>query len=177
MKVVPLANGGGTIPIRTSKNPVLAVYRHHCGAIASVHQPQGRKANLRYLHCDACGCDQAGGKDYQAKIRENSHESIEALELSENSSTVTEPLLTDNVTDNLTENLPVTNELPTPLETAPVVVNTVIEPLTPTPEKQTPTPTDKPTDKPTYKVKGDSVKTGLCILLGSLFGGMLSILL
>jgi hypothetical protein len=173
MKVVPLANGGGTIPLRTSKNPVLAVYRHHCGAIASVHQPQGRKANLRYLHCDACGCDQAGGKDYQAKIRENSFESIEALELSENTSTVTEPLLTDK----LTENLPVTNELPTPLETAPVVVDTVNEPLTPTPEKQTPTPTDKPTDKATYKVKGDSVKTGLSILLGGLFGGMLSILL
>jgi outer membrane biosynthesis protein TonB len=169
MKVVPLANGGGTIPLRTSKNPVLAVYRHHCGAIASVHQPQGRKANLRYLHCDACGCDQAGGKDYQAKIRENSFESIEALELSENTPTVTEPLLT--------ENLPVTNELPTPLETAPVVVDTVTEPLTPTPEKQTPTPTHKPTDKPTYKVKGDSVKTGLSILLGGLFGGMLSILL
>jgi hypothetical protein len=173
MKVVPLANGGGTIPLRTSKNPVLAVYRHHCGAIASVHQPQGRKANLRYLHCDACGCDQAGGKDYQAKIRENSFDSIEALELSENSSTVTEPLLTDTVTDNLTEKLPVTNELPKPLETAPVVVDTVIELLTPTPEKQTP----KPTDKPTYKVKGDSVKTGLSILLGGLFGGMLSILL
>lgn len=173
MKVVPLANGGGTIPLRTSKNPVLAVYRHHCGAIASVHQPQGRKANLRYLHCDACGCDQAGGKDYQAKIRENSFESIEALELSENTSTVTEPLLTDSVTDKLTE----TNELPTPLETAPVVVDTVNEPLTPTPEKLTPTSTNKPTDKPTYKVKNDSVKTGLSILLGGLFGGMLSILL
>jgi hypothetical protein len=169
MKVVPLANGSGTIPLRTSKNPVLAVYRHHCGGIASVHQPQGRKANLRYLHCDTCGCDQAGGKDYQAKIRENSHESIEALELSESGLTVVEPTLTDNLTDNLTVN----KALAKPLATAPTVVDTVNEPLALPPQEQTP----KPTDKPTYKDKGDSVKTGVSILLGGLFGCLLSIIL
>jgi hypothetical protein len=165
MKVVPLANGSGTIPLRTSKNPVLAVYRHHCGGIASVHQPQGRKANLRYLHCDTCGCDQAGGKDYQAKIRENSHESIEALELSESGLAVDEPTLTDKLTVN--------EALAKPLTTAPTVVDTVNEPLALPPQEQTP----KPTDKPTYKDKGDSVKTGVSILIGGLFGCLLSIIL
>ncbi|KAF7770089.1 hypothetical protein PCIT_a3046 [Pseudoalteromonas citrea] len=71
---------GGTIPLRTSKNPVLGVYRHHCGHIATVHAPKGRKAHLRYLQCDNCGTDQCAGKPYQDKIRENMQPNIEALE-------------------------------------------------------------------------------------------------
>lgn len=84
MKTVPLANGEGTIPLRTSKNPVLGVFRHHCGEIASVHQPKGRRSGTRYLICDKCGTDQCGGAEYQSEIKAKTYPTIEALQAADN---------------------------------------------------------------------------------------------
>lgn len=77
-KTVPTIDGG-TVPLRTSKNPVLGVYLHHCGSVASVHQPKGKRKNTFYLICDECGTDQCGGKPYQEKIKNNMQPNIEAL--------------------------------------------------------------------------------------------------
>ncbi|OIQ45845.1 MAG: hypothetical protein BM565_12615 [Gammaproteobacteria bacterium MedPE] len=84
MKTVPFDDGH--VPLRGSKNPVLGVFRHHCGQIASVHQPKGRRSNTRYLVCDDCGTDQCGGKPYQEKISQNTYHTIEALEAAEQAS-------------------------------------------------------------------------------------------
>ena len=77
-KTVP-AIDGGTLPLRTSKNPVLGVYLHHCGSVASVHRPKGKRKDTFYLICDECGTDQCGGKPYQEKIKNNMQTNIEAL--------------------------------------------------------------------------------------------------
>ncbi|MAD77138.1 MAG: hypothetical protein CML20_20535 [Rheinheimera sp.] len=79
VKTVP-ALDGGTLPLRTSKNPVLGVYLHHCGSVASVHQPKGKRKDTFYLICDECGTDQCGGKPYQEKIKNNMQPNIEALQ-------------------------------------------------------------------------------------------------
>ena len=112
MKTVPLNDNSGSIPLRASRNPVLGVFRHHCGELASVHQPKGRRSGTRYLICDKCGTDQCGGQEYQAEIKAKTYYSIEALQAAENAvHTVNEPLenepsvLTDNLSDNLTEKL------------------------------------------------------------------------
>lgn len=76
-KTVPVT--GGTVPLRTSKNPVVGVYLHHCGSIASVHQPKGKRKNTYYLICEECGTDQCGGKPYQEKIASEMQPTIEAL--------------------------------------------------------------------------------------------------
>ncbi|MCG7546965.1 hypothetical protein [Pseudoalteromonas sp. Of7M-16] len=82
MNLVPVE--GGHVPMSASKNPVLGVYRHHCGEISTVHQPKGqKKAHLRYLLCPKCKCDQASGAEYQQLIRENTHRTIEELEAAE----------------------------------------------------------------------------------------------
>ena len=70
---------GGTIPLRASKNPVEGVFLHHCGSIASVHRPQGKRKNTVYLICDECGTDQCGGKPYQERIKSEMQPTIEAL--------------------------------------------------------------------------------------------------
>ncbi|WP_282131407.1 hypothetical protein [Pseudoalteromonas aliena] len=77
-KTVPAPNGG-TIPLRTSLNPVIGVYKHHCGSIASVHRPKGKRKNTVYMMCDECGTDQCGGKPYQEKIAREMQPTIEAL--------------------------------------------------------------------------------------------------
>ena len=84
MRTVPLADSSGTLPLRASKNPVLGVFRHHCGELASVHQPNGTRKHMRYLICDRCKTDQAAGKEYQAEIKANTYATIEALQASEN---------------------------------------------------------------------------------------------
>ncbi|WP_435275694.1 hypothetical protein ACMAZF_01280 [Psychrobium sp. nBUS_13] len=127
MKTVPIADGEGTIPLRTSINKVLGVFRHHCGEIASVHQPKGKRSHTRYLICDSCGTDQCGGKPYQAKIKANTYHSIEALQAAENA------VLTVN-TDNETLSDELTEETTTqqaeslsddkPTDTAPHAVST-----------------------------------------------------
>lgn len=76
-KTVPVTEG--TVPLRTSKNPVVGVYLHHCGSIASVHQPKGKRKNTYYLICEECGTDQCGGKPYQEKIASEMQPTIEAL--------------------------------------------------------------------------------------------------
>lgn len=78
-KTVP-APDGGTHPLRTSRNPILGVYLHHCGSVASVHQPKGKRKNTRYLICEECGTDQCAGKEYQQKILDNMQPNIEALQ-------------------------------------------------------------------------------------------------
>jgi len=70
---------GGTVPLRTSKNPVVGVYLHHCGSVASVHQPKGKRKNTFYMMCEECGTDQCGGKPYQEKIAREMQPTIEAL--------------------------------------------------------------------------------------------------
>jgi len=82
-KTVPAVNGG-TIPLRTSLNPVIGVYKHHCGSIASVHRPKGKRKNTVYMMCDECGTDQCGGKPYQEKIAREMQPTIEALLNAEN---------------------------------------------------------------------------------------------
>lgn len=79
IKTVP-APDGGTIPLRTSKNPVLGVYLHHCGSVASVHRPKGKRKNTLYLICDECKTDQCAGAAYQEKIVANMQPNIEALQ-------------------------------------------------------------------------------------------------
>ena len=81
-KTVPVT--GGTVPLRTSKNPIVGVYLHHCGSIASVHQPRGKRKNTYYLICEECGTDQCGGKPYQEKIAREMQPTIEALLNAEN---------------------------------------------------------------------------------------------
>jgi hypothetical protein len=94
MKTTPF--GDGNIPLRGSRNPVLGVFRHHCGQIASVHQPKGKRSKTRYLICDDCGTDQCGGKPYQDKISLNTHHTIEALQAAEGEAhTVTDTVTTD----------------------------------------------------------------------------------
>lgn len=128
MKTVPLNDQSGNIPMRASKNPVLGVFRHHCGELASVHQPKGRRSGTRYLICDKCGTDQCGGQEYQAEIKAKTYLSIEALQAAENAvHTVNEPvsieptILVGDLTENLTEKLSVDK----PIETTPNAVPTV----------------------------------------------------
>jgi len=122
MQVVRLAMGLGTVPLRASRNPVLGVFRHHCGSIATVHAPKGRRAHLRYILCDKCGCDQASGGEYQEKIKKNMFVSIEDLEQSEQQAPIAKvkssdssKLLTEKLTETLTEK-PLTQTEP---DTAP----------------------------------------------------------
>lgn len=128
MKTVPSIDGSGTVPLCGSKNPVLGVFLHHCGGIASVHQPKGKRSHTRYLICENCGTDQCGGKPYQAKIKANTYDTIEALQAAENAvSTVNEPLkdtlsdLSEVLTEELTEKV----ECIKPMDTAPYAVSTV----------------------------------------------------
>ena len=127
MKTVPLNDQSGTIPMRASKNPVLGVFRHHCGELASVHQPKGRRSGTRYLICDKCGTDQCGGKDYQAEIKAKTYRSIEELQAAENAvDTVNEPVSIEPVilVNDLTEKLTEKTSDDKPIETAPHAVTT-----------------------------------------------------
>lgn len=127
MKTVPLPDDEGTIPLRTSRNAVLGVFRHHCGEIASVHQPKGKRSHTRYLICDNCGTDQCGGETYQAQIKANTYHSIEALQAAENAvSTVkadTETLSEEVTQETITQQAEkVSDDKPT--DTAPHAVST-----------------------------------------------------
>lgn len=177
MKVVPTTDGSGTVPLRTSKNPVLGVYRHHCGNIATVHQPKGHKSHLRYLLCDECGTDQGSGKVYQEKIRANMFPSIEAL-TEAGQLPIDEPVSTDDLTEKLTEQ--------TPLETSTDAVVTVTEPIA----ERTPVSEPVLTEESTYKVNEQKpvidqtpaktndikpVRVGFAALLGGVIGGLLAL--
>lgn len=147
MKTVPLNDQSGSIPLRASKNPVLGVFRHHCGELASVHQPKGKRSHTRYLICDSCGTDQCGGQPYQAKINANTYHTIEALQAAENAvSTVNEPL--EDTLSDLTEEL----EGIKPMDTAPYAVSTVKQSSEITASALSETIADKsPLPKPTVK--------------------------
>lgn len=175
MKTVPLADGSGTIPLRTSKNPVLAVFRHHCGEVSTVHQPKGKKAHLRYILCDKCGCDQASGASYQEKIRENSFNSIEELNEFEQSE--------NNLTDPLTDKVTVNQQPEIELETAPDMVVTVNKALAELPAEKTEAVTEPVTEtKPTSNQQTVTPpqpvnvgRVGLAALFGGLFGIVLAL--
>lgn len=203
MKVVPTADGSGTVPLRTSKNPVLGVYRHHCGNIASVHQPKGRKSHLRYLLCDECGTDQGCGEVYQEKIRANMFDSIEeltevetvqqnalyavnrlnALGLRDDQNIEeTAKVLTESLTEKATDEIS--------LETSTDAVVTVSEPVEQQLPVAEPVLTETLTEKPTCKVNEPKpvidqspaktkdlkpVRVGFAAILGGMIGGLLAI--
>ncbi len=191
MKTVPLADQSGTIPLRASKNPVLGVFRHHCGEISTIHQPKGKKAHLRYILCDKCGCDQASGESYQAKIRANSFNSIEELEASENSAVaefkVVEPVsevLTDKLTETVTEKVAPTVELETPSnvvvtvnEQLPVETTAKVAQVT-VPATEKINQNNQAKHKPQEQPKPQSIKRiSIAALFGGLLGGFLALAL
>lgn len=177
MKTVPL--NGGTVPLRGSKNPVLGVFRHHCGSIATVHQPKGRKAHLRYLLCDECGNDQCSGASYQEKIRANMQPNIEALLAAEGESPEAPPEVTpteqpietapDVVLEVVTPTVEQVTEQPT--QTTNDVVSEVVEQLQPEPKPQ---PVHTP-NKPAANDPIQPKKLAVCIGLGGLIGGLFAL--
>jgi hypothetical protein len=172
MNLVPV-EGGGHVPMSASKNPVLGVYRHHCGEIATVHQPKGqKKAHLRYLLCPKCKCDQASGDEYQQLIRENTYRTIEELEAAETPDTPTDAVYSD--VDRQESEV-----LSQPLE---VVENELTEQPTETPTdavKPLPEqPAVKPIAQPNTPAANDSDKTkkvAVCAVLGAIVGGLFAI--
>lgn len=179
MKTVPTLDGSGTIPLCASKNPVLGVYKHHCGQIATVHQPKGRKAHLRYLICPQCKTDQASGKEYQAKIRSDMQPSLEALAEVEAST----PNLIGSDTTDLTEKQPIVTSSEQPLGTNETAVpnQKSTEPLVPGTE--TTELTDELTDEPVKAVNPPTNNTdrnkpkrvGIFAVVGGIIGGLLAI--
>ena len=186
-KTVPVE--GGTIPLRTSKNPVIGVFRHHCGNVATVHQYSGqKKKHLRYLHCDACGCDQAAGESYQKEIRDNMQPTLEALYASEQSQETVNDTLVQSEPETL--DTPIgevysdvdhqeTGELNTPLE---VVENELTEQPTETTsdavESLPEQPAVEPSAQPNTPAANDSDKTkkvAVCAVLGAIVGGLFAI--
>jgi len=195
MKTVPLANGGGTIPMRASKNPVLGVFRHHCGELASVHQPKGKRSGTRYLICDGCGTDQCGGTNYQAKIKAGTYHSIEALQAAENTvltvkadveikpivkpeveplqatphaaQTVNQAVENNDpiLSEKVTAPEPITKPIAKPLQAAPSAVPTVKT----IPNKVEP----KPNAIPANDVK--PMRIGIAAIFGGLIGGLLAV--
>lgn len=83
MANVPFLNADGeqigTIPNRSSKNPVIGVIRCDCGEPATVHNPRGKRSGRYYTMCDSCGTDQRAGDTRQAKIRAEMVQTIEEL--------------------------------------------------------------------------------------------------
>jgi len=180
MKTVPLAMGLGNIPLRTSKNPVLGVFRHHCGSIATVHAPKGKKAHLRYLLCDECKCDQASGEEYQEKIKRNMFISIEDLEQSEQQK-LTPQALHDDVSEDLTDTLTEKALPPIVPDTAPIVAQTVNVPLKKAPIEKAEPLTEKVTvktlpPKPLQK-EVNPKNIGLAAVVGAVFGGLLALVM
>jgi hypothetical protein len=185
MKVVPLADQSGTIPLRASKNPVLGVYRHHCGDIATIHQPKGKKAHLRYILCDKCGCDQASGESYQEKIKANSFNSIEELESSEGK-VIGEVVAVESVASDLSDKLTVkvTEKalITTEPETAPDIVVTVKKALPELLNEKTEQVTVKVTEPLTEVAQKNNeqiappniTRIGIAALIGGLVGGLLA---
>lgn len=186
-KTVPVE--GGTVPLRNSKNPVLGVFRHHCGHAATVHQYSGqKKKHLRYLHCDNCGCDQAAGEGYQKEIRENMQPTLEALydsELSQEAvlNTLVKPVpeTPDTTADTVYSDVErqESEALNQPLE---VVENELTEQPTETPTdavKPLPEqPAVKPIAQPNTPAANDSDKTkkvAVCAVLGAIVGGLFAI--
>ncbi len=182
MQVVPLADGSGTVPLRASKNPILGVFRHHCGNIATVHAPRGKKAHLRYLLCDECKCDQASGAEYQAKIKENSFNNIEELTDFEQVGIIpSEPdsWQNENLTDTLIEKVTEQALPETAPDTTPVLVTTVNEQQEKTEPKQGDALTEKVTVKaspqkpPQKEVNPKNI--GIAAVVGAVFGGLLAL--
>ena len=83
MANIPFLNADGeqigTIPNRSSKNPVIGVIRCDCGEPATVHNPRGKRSGRYYTMCDCCGTDQRAGDTRQAKIRAEMVQTIEEL--------------------------------------------------------------------------------------------------
>lgn len=185
MRTIPHPSGIGTIPLRTSKNPVLGVFRHHCGEVATVHQPRGpKKAHLRYFMCDKCGCDQSSGAEYQQQVRDSTYQTIEELLAAENGTDTVKPSETldlavseqvDSVQAQPVEHTNIPPETPKQAVSEQLTVNTV----------KPSAHTIEPTNKPNVSVENQPVhhnqkpknpfKIVFCALGGAVFGGLLAL--
>lgn len=128
----------GTIPNRSSKNPVIGVIRCDCGQPATVHNPRGKRSGRYYTMCDECGTDQRAGDTRQAKIRAEMVQTIEELN----------PLSSHGEPEKAEPVKVVEAEKTEPaevLETNESAVSTVNEPETEIPPKET---INQPEDKP-----------------------------
>tara|TARA_Y100000782_G_scaffold52778_1_gene58788 strand:+ start:1737 stop:2354 length:618 start_codon:yes stop_codon:yes gene_type:complete len=200
-KTVP-APDGGTHPLRTSRNPILGVYLHHCGSVASVHQPKGKRKNTRYLICEECGTDQCAGKEYQQKILDNMQPNIEALQ---KACALPSELPVETLTEKPADNTSVLTEIKAiglecglevdgetgeplkPIDTAEIAVysQTQAEPLTEKlAEENTPaiplntakTAVQTETAPPAEQAKPDNAKrVGLFAIIGAGVGALLAI--
>tara|TARA_B100000700_G_scaffold23245_1_gene22500 strand:+ start:7976 stop:8452 length:477 start_codon:yes stop_codon:yes gene_type:complete len=143
MKTEP--KNGGSVPLRTSKNPVVGVVVcQSCGGACSVHQSKGKRAALLYTICDNCGTDQRTGAPIQEYWRSTMQPTLEALE--ENAPAKPEVK-------------PEKAEPEQPTEAAPIAAQTENEPA----------PEIKPEPEPKQTEKGKPITA---IIFGLVFGGI-----
>ena len=151
----------GTIPNRSSKNPVIGVIRCDCGLPATVHNPRGKRSGRYYTMCDECGTDQRAGDTRQTKIRAEMVQTIEELATLVNQVKAEKPEPAEAV-EAVTE-----AEKSDPaevLETNESAVSTVNEPETETPPEET---ENEPETKP----------ISLFVVVGGLLGAALAVAL
>lgn len=151
----------GTIPNRSSKNPVIGVIRCDCGLPATVHNPRGKRSGRYYTMCDECGTDQRAGDTRQTKIRAEMVQTIEELAPLVNQVKAEKPEPAEAV-EAVTE-----AEKSDPaevLETNESAVSTVNEPETETPPEET---ENEPETKP----------ISLFVVVGGLLGAALAVAL
>ncbi|TMO75323.1 hypothetical protein [Pseudoalteromonas aurantia] len=170
MKTVP--QNGGTVPLRNSKNPVVGVFRHHCGNIASVHNYQGpKKKHLFYLHCDKCGCDQGAGKPYQAEIKAGMYDTIEQLEAAESD------VISNQVTPEV-ENTPETAadaDYSEVVESETVDINTQVDSQDLTIKKPPHTAPDAVLTVETTAKDNKPRNVAIAAIFGAIFGGLFAL--
>jgi len=151
----------GTIPNRSSKNPVIGVIRCDCGLPATVHNPRGKRSGRYYTMCDECGTDQRAGDTRQTKIRAEMVQTIEELAPQVNQVKY-ENLEPAKAVEAITE--AETSEPAEVLETNESAVSTVNEPETETPPEET---ENEPETKP----------ISLFVVVGGLLGAALAVAL
>ena len=146
----------GTIPNRSSKNPVIGVIRCDCGLPATVHNPRGKRSGRYYTMCDECGTDQRAGDTRQTKIRAEMVQTIEELP------NVTE--IVNHELGNCAVNEFAKIEPAEAVEANKSAVSTVNEPETETPPEET---EKEPETKP----------ISLFVVVGGLLGAALAVAL
>lgn len=151
----------GTIPNRSSKNPVIGVIRCDCGLPATVHNPRGKRSGRYYTMCDECGTDQRAGDTRQTKIRAEMVQTIEELAPLVNQVKAEKPEPAEAV-EAVTE--AETSEPAEVLETNESAVSTVNEAVTETPPEET---ENEPETKP----------ISLFVVVGGLLGAALAVAL
>jgi hypothetical protein len=165
MANVPVLNESGvqigTIPNRSSKNPVMGVIRCDCGEPATVHNPRGKRSGRYYTMCNECGTDQRAGDTRQSKIRAEMVRTIEELPPLVNPVKAEAPKPAEAV-EAVTE--AEKTEPAKPLQANENAVSTVNEP-DPKPEPNEPEP--EPNEKP----------ISLFAVVGALLGAALAVAL